>query len=69
MGNVIEGYRKREPNESRGKDSPSIKCQQTSRRADERLEVRATSLYDRKLSLKEDEPQVGQRHEDLERKW
>ena len=26
-------------------------------------------LKDEKLSLKADEPQVGQRHEDIERKW
>ena len=37
-------------------------------RADERVEVRETSSpYDGKLSMKADEPQVGQRHEDVER--
>ena len=37
-------------------------------RTDERVEVRATSCpQDRELSLKADEPQVGQRHEDVER--
>ena len=40
------------------------------RRAGERLEIRATSCsYDGKLSLKADEPKVGQRHEDVEKKW
>ena len=38
-------------------------------RADERVEVRATSCpYDGKLSLKVDEPGIGKRHEDMERK-
>ena len=47
----------------------SNKCQRPSRRADERAEVRATSCpQDGKLSLKADEPQFGQRHEDVERK-
>ena len=37
--------------------------------ADERVEVRETSFpLHGKLSLKADEPQVGQRHEDVERK-
>ena len=56
-------------NESRDKGYPSIKGQQPSRRADERVEVRSTSCpYDGKLSLKAVEPQVGQRREDVERK-
>ena len=39
------------------------------RRTDERVEVREISCpLDGKLSLKADEPQVGQRHEDVERK-
>ena len=50
-------------NEPQDKDSPSTKCQRPSRRADERVEVR-----NGKLSLKADEPQVGQRHEDVGRK-
>ena len=33
----------RRPNESRDKDSPSSNCQRPSRRADERIEVRATT--------------------------
>ena len=46
-----------------------IKRQRPSRRADERVEVRATSCpWYGKLSLKEDEPQVGQRHEDVNMK-
>jgi hypothetical protein len=37
--------------------------------ADERVEVSATSCpQDGKQSLEADEPQVGQRHEDVERK-
>ena len=45
-------------------------CQWPFRRADERVEVRVTSYpWDGKLSLKADEPQVGQLHEDVERKW
>ena len=48
---------------------PSSKCQRSSRRRDEWVEVRATSRsYDDKLSLKADEPQVGQRYVDVERK-
>ena len=44
-------------------------CQQPYRRPDERVEVRAASCpQDGKLSLKADELQVGQRHEDVERK-
>ena len=45
------------------------KCQQPFRRADERVMVRTTSCpYDKKLSLRSDKPQVGQRPEDVERK-
>ena len=59
----------RGPNESRNNDSPSTKNQRPFRRADEWVRVRATSCpYDGKLSLKADEPQVGLRHEDVERK-
>ena len=50
---------------------PSFKCQRPSQRADERVEIRATSYpenKDGKLSMKADELQVGQWHEDLERK-
>ena len=48
---------------------PIKNCQRLSRRADERVEVRKTSCpYDGKLYLKADEPQVGQQHEDVERK-
>ena len=40
-----------------------------SRRAGERVEVRVYSCpYDGKLYLNADEPQVGQRHDDMERK-
>ena len=61
--------RRRGQNESGDKDSPSTKCQRPSRRAGERVEVSATSCpYDVKLSLKADEPQVSQRHEDVEKK-
>ena len=43
--------------------------QRYSRRADKWVEVRETSCpYDGKLSLKMDEPHVGQRHEDVEMK-
>ena len=42
----------------------------TSSKAGERVEVSATFYpYDSKLYLNEDEPQVGQRDEDVERKW
>ena len=69
MGNVLDGYRRREPNETRDKDSPSTKSERPSQRADERVEVMTTSCpYDGKLSLKADEPQVGQLYEDVERK-
>ena len=34
----------------------------------DRAEIRAICHYDGKLSLKADEPQVDQRHEDVERK-
>ena len=45
------------------------KCKLSSRRADERVKVRTISLQqDGKLSLKWDEPQVGQQYEDVERK-
>ena len=55
------------PNESRNKNSPSTNCQKSSRRADEQVEVRTTYYpQDKKLSLKADEPQVGQRYEDVE---
>ena len=47
---------------------PLPKCQLPSRRADERIEVMATCPLYEKLSLKADEPQGGQRHEDVERK-
>ena len=54
---------------SEDKDFPSTKCQRPSRRADGRVEDRIASCpYDGKLSLKADGPQVGQRHEDVERK-
>ena len=43
-------------------------CQQRFQRTDERLEVRTTSPWDRKLFLKAGEPHGGQRHEDGERK-
>ena len=67
MGNVLDDYRRRGPNECRDKDSHSTKSQRTYRRADERVEVSVTSCHlDGKLSLKE--PQVGQRHEDVEKK-
>ena len=57
------------PNETRDKDSPSNKCQQPSRRANEWVEGRATSCpQNGKLSLKVDESQLGQWHEDFERK-
>ena len=47
----------------------SIKCQQPSWRSDEQVEVRETFCpYDGKISLKADEPKVGQWHEDMERK-
>ena len=40
------------------------------RRADERVEVSATSCpWDEKLYFKADEPKVGQRHENVERNW
>ena len=35
-------------------------------RADERVEVRASYCFDRKLSLTADETQVGKRHEYVE---
>ena len=58
------------PNESRDEDSSSTKYQRPYRREDERLEARTTSCpYDGKLSLKADELQVGQRHEDVEMNW
>ena len=39
------------------------------RRADEQVEVMATSCpWDVKLTLKVDEPQAGQQHEDVEKK-
>ena len=50
-------------------NSPSTKCQRPSGRAGERVEVMASyCAQDGKLSLKADEPQIGQRHEDKERK-
>jgi hypothetical protein len=49
--------------------NPSTKSLRPSRRADELVEVRETSCpKDGKLSLKADEPQVGQRHDDVEGK-
>ena len=69
VGNTVEDYRRRRPNEYRDKDSPFTKSQRHSRRADQRVEVRASSCpQDGKLSLKADEPQLGQRHSDVERK-
>ena len=69
MGNVIDSQWRKGTNASRDKDCPSTKCQQPSRRADERVKVRAISCpYDRKLSLRAEEPGVAQRHEDVERK-
>ena len=63
VGNVIDGQLRRRPNESWDKDLPSTKCQRPSRRADEEVEVRATSCpLDGKLSLKADESQIGQRN-------
>ena len=65
----IDDYHRRGRNESRNTDSPSTKCQWSSRKTDEQVEVRATScLEDGKLSLKVDEPQVGQRRGHVERK-
>jgi hypothetical protein len=49
-------------------DSPSIKCQRLARRADERIKVRDTYPYSEKLFFKAGEPQVSQRHENVERK-
>jgi hypothetical protein len=70
VGNIIDGSHRRKPNESRDKDSPSTKCQRPSWRADEQVEVTATSSpKDGKLSLKVDISQVGQWHKDAERKW
>ena len=58
---------KRAPHESPEKDSPSTKWQRLSRRADEWVEVRATSRpLGGNLPLKADEPQ---RYEDFERNW
>ena len=69
MGNVIDCYHRRGPNESRDKDSPSTKSQRPSRRTDERVEIMKTSCpQDGKLSLNADESQVDQRHEEVERK-
>ena len=49
---------------------PSTKCKLSSRRANERIENRETSCpYDGKLFSKANKPQVGQWHEDIERKW
>ena len=56
------------PNESRDKDSSSTKFKRPARRADERVEVRETFGHlDGKLSLKADEQQVVERHEDVGR--
>ena len=45
-------------------------CQRSSLRADRRVEARAISCpLVGKLSLRPVEPQVGLRHEDVERKW
>ena len=50
-------------------DSPSTKCQEPSLTADGRAENRKNSCpLGGKLSLKADEPQVGQWHEDEESK-
>ena len=43
VGNAIDDLRRRGPNESRNKDSPSTNCQRSLRGADERVEVRETS--------------------------
>ena len=51
VGNVIDGLRRRGPNESRDKDSLSIKWQWIFRRADERVEVRVTSKYNLTIQL------------------
>ena len=60
LGNVMDCKRRRGPNESRDKDSPSVMCQRPFWRADERVEVRDSSCSsDGKLSLKEDKPQFA----------
>ena len=70
VGNVIDGQRRRGPNESRDKDSPPTNCQRPRRRANEQVELMITScLWNGKMSLKVDEPQVDQQSEDVERKW
>jgi hypothetical protein len=48
--------------------NPGIRIPLYQERMDERVEVRATSCPYGKLSLKTDEPQVGQQHEDVKRK-
>ena len=58
----IGGKRRRGPNESRDKDSLFTKCHRSSRRVDERVEVR-----DRKLSLKADESEIDQQRKDVEK--
>ena len=50
-GNVMNEKRNREPNESRNKNYTSAKYQRPSRRANERIEFRAT-FQDQKLSFK-----------------
>ena len=64
MGNVIGGELRRGPNESRYNDYPL-----PSRRTNHREEIRA-AVYSNvvKLSLKADELQFGQRHEDVKTK-
>jgi hypothetical protein len=44
VGNVLDGERRRGPNESRDKDSPSTNCQQPFWRADERVEIAGNFL-------------------------
>ena len=66
MGNVVDDQHRNK--EFWNKDSPSTRCQRPHRRADEWVQVRETSFpWDGKLSLKADEPQVGQRHEDAKK--
>ena len=43
MGNVVNAQRRREPNESLDKDSPSTKCQRPSREVAEREEIMKNS--------------------------
>ena len=69
VGKAVDSQRRRKPNEFGDMDSLSTKCQWSSLRADERVEIRGTSCpWDGKLSLKADELQGDQRHEDVKRK-